>query len=142
MSRHERNMREAQWTQEQAQAWVNGTWERSRSWTTRRYRVEGARGGNSRLLTLAAAEATQGRYGGKIVELIGPWPKPPTDADGKRLSKKRQAAAGMPACPRCKADPGMSCLRPNGAETRPHRERIKALQALNGASPTLPEVMP
>jgi hypothetical protein len=81
-------------------------------WPNRkRWRVEGSRGGNSRLLMHHTAQAARAKYGGAVVEVI-PF---------KPLAERQ--AAGMPTCPRCKAEAGKPCTSKSDAITKPHLVR-------------------
>ncbi len=69
IAEHNRACIEAMWTADDALAWAESRWPR---WPTRRWRLEGARGGHSRMLTWKAATDAQRRVGGHLVELIPP----------------------------------------------------------------------
>jgi hypothetical protein len=81
-------------------------------WPNRkRWRVEGSRAGNSRLLMNHTAVATCARYGGKVVEVIPMIP----------LAERQ--AAKMPTCPRCEAPAGKPCKSRNAKVVKPHLVR-------------------
>ena len=65
-----RSMLETQWTPDQALVWAKKCWIDQARWPSRRFRVEGGRAGNSRLLGKSAAENACALYGGIVVELI------------------------------------------------------------------------
>lgn len=111
-SRLLRAMAESVWTAEEAIAWAEGL---SR-WTTRRYRLEGSRAGNSRLVTLWHVKALKAEYGGEIVELIPPKGPP-------ALSANQERAVGLDACPHCGVEPNDPCVAPRGAMVPPHVKR-------------------
>jgi len=90
--------------------------EYANKWPNRkRWRVEGSRGGNSRMLMKDTATAACARYGGKVVEVIPSIP----------LAERQ--AAKMPACPRCEAVAGKPCQSRNAKVVKPHLVRWAAL---------------
>jgi hypothetical protein len=79
--------------------------------TRRRWRTEGSRAGNSRLLTLTKARDARAKYGGRVVEVI-PF-----------TSLAIRQAAGLKVCPHCKASAGEPCKSSSGATVTPHLKR-------------------
>jgi hypothetical protein len=61
--------RQSAWTTAEAIAWAEEYYEEAHRWPSQRFRVESPYG-NSRLLGPKAADKSQARYGGKVVELI------------------------------------------------------------------------
>lgn len=61
---------ESTWTAEEALAWAREQYAAKGRWPSRRFRVDGAMGGSSRLLGPLAAARTRRTYGGWLVELI------------------------------------------------------------------------
>lgn len=126
---------EATWTKEDATAWAQDRYTRTGSWPRRRWRVEGSPAGSSRLVPLKLAEKTQARYGGHIVELIGPPPPAPP-----RVSKNTDRALGLPPCPICFAKDGEACTKvkrgavpgakdAKGKTCPPHKARFEKARA-------------
>lgn len=79
--------------------------------TRKRWRLEGTRAGNSRLLMLETANLSRARYGGKVVEVIPFTP----------LAVRQ--AAKLPECPHCKAEKAKPCKSSNGKIVTPHLRR-------------------
>lgn len=79
--------------------------------TRRRWRVEGTRAGNSRLLTHTSAINCCVAYGGKVVNVIPFTP----------LAERQ--AAKLPDCPRCHAANGKPCKSSLGRVVTPHQVR-------------------
>lgn len=81
---------------------------------TRRYRVEGSRVGNSKLLNADDAKRDQINYGGRVVEVVT------LDAIFTEM------ADDLPRCKRqsCKADKDEPCRDARGNICRPHRNRL------------------
>lgn len=117
MSREMDWLAESGWTAEQALAWAKS----KEHWPTRRWRVEGSRAGNSRLLHKKTADHTRLKYGGSVVELI-PAPPPPNYADSDLYP-----AVHKGACPRCKAPIGAPCFTDKKKPRRPHSARDELL---------------
>jgi hypothetical protein len=107
----DRAMRESQWTKAEAIRWS----ESLKSRTSRRFRLEKSRAGNSRLVSAWKAGELKSKYGGEVVELI---PRPPP-----RMSPKRKAALKLGPCPKCNASAKEPCKRPSGDICYPHRKR-------------------
>lgn len=104
------------WTAADALAWAKGL----KSWPRRRWRLEGSRAGNSRLLRETQAINMQQLYGGERIELI------PAAGDGEAKKNRFQVAAeDMPKCPHCKESKGKPCRRPDGGQRMPHHKREK-----------------
>jgi hypothetical protein len=82
IERHNRDMREAMMTAEEALAWAEDWYRSRRRWPVRRYRIV-AHGLCSRLLTEESARKALYGTGGRIVELIPPR---------KRYVEQRKAA--------------------------------------------------
>ncbi len=61
---------EAQLDREQAVIWAENYYRKHGAWPLRRWRVEGSRVGNSRLLTEKEADRTSEQYGGQTILLI------------------------------------------------------------------------
>ena len=66
------DIREAQFTKDEALAWAEDYYRERKNWPRRRWRVEGSAAGNSRLLTEKQALRTKKVHGGEVVELICP----------------------------------------------------------------------
>ncbi len=69
-SDHAQALREMNWTDTEAIAWAEKYYRKYRQWPTRRWRLEGTPGGNSRLLTYRVALKQKAKYGGSLCELI------------------------------------------------------------------------
>lgn len=110
------NAKREQWARE-----ASATLEELRARRTRpiyrRFRVEGSRAGNSRLLRRDGAEEARRRYGGTIVEV---YPRQ------TREEKAASVARDMPACPRCKVPSGEPCIAASGNIREPHARRWDA----------------
>ena len=77
----------------------------------RRFRVEGSRAGNSRLVTQTTAKRYKGEYGGKIVEVV------------PLVSLAERQAKDLPGCEFCKAAAGEPCKSKTGKLRVPHAGR-------------------
>lgn len=102
------------WDGDAAMQWAS----EQRTWPTRRYRVEGSRAGNSRLVTFGTAVNLQKAYGGEIVELIE---KRGTKEDTKRCDSRHLELGD---CPVCFRPAGQPCERPSGERRAPHTARL------------------
>ncbi|MBT8454162.1 MAG: hypothetical protein KJO40_19520 [Deltaproteobacteria bacterium] len=110
-------------SEEQALAWAELHYERSRKWPTRRWRVDTAHCGNSRFLGRRAAHVTYQRYGGDLREIV-PSRKVYCEARGiRRWTRHHDAAKGMDQCPWCLAPADIPCRQPNGRLRQPHVQR-------------------
>jgi len=122
IERHNFACLEAMWTYAQAMAWAESFWP---SWPARRWRVEGGRGGASRMLTQRKGEELQRRVGGRLVEVIPAKKARPRDPTCEVDHLVGGAAFVRFCSPRC---PGKK--RPGGVRKR------KAAAAIAGeASP-------
>jgi len=105
-------------------------------WTSRRFRVEGSRGGNSFLVGKKRAESIQAKMGGRVVDVVGKAPPK------VRTTKAEEAAAFLPACPSCGVAAGKPCVRraplavtqamPSKAKAstvKPHKKRVDLHEA-------------
>lgn len=119
--KHSRQLQESTWTKEEALAWARKVRASGRSWPGWRFRVEGSRAGNSRLLGKKAAEQTQAKYGGVLVEVI----PTPTAAGEPKRTVNQSLADELGACPSCQAPARHPCLTPKGKSRKPHGSRIK-----------------
>lgn len=109
-----RAMLESMWTAEEATAWDAGL----KRPTTRRYRLEGSRAGNSRLVSLKSAEKLKAEFGGEVVELIPPRSTRP------RIKRLDWAATGFDWCPVCGAAENTACVTTEkGRRRKPHAKR-------------------
>lgn len=70
MRRHNASQLEASMSSAQALLWAAEWHVVHGRWPDRRWRVEGGRGGPSRMLTLKTAQRAVAQYGGRIVELV------------------------------------------------------------------------
>lgn len=107
---------EAMWTREQAAEWAA---KQSKWPLMRRFRLEGSRAGNSRLVTKIHGDSLKSQYGGTLVELLDPPPP--------RRSKREEAADGLPACRWCRVLANEPCkTTTDGAKGRmPHSIRLR-----------------
>jgi hypothetical protein len=135
MAKHERAsraMQESMMTKDEVQAWANETLATTGRWPGRRWRVEGSRGGTSRLVTNAKAKVLVAQHGGVIVEMVGKRPK-----DTKpRISKNADRAIGMVKCPlvKCGAEEDQVCRSgETRKECKPHKLRVIATDAVRKA---------
>jgi hypothetical protein len=103
IERTNRRAQESTATHEDLRAQALRRYADSKRWTGRRFRVEGTGAGNSFLMGKKRAEATQRKYGGRVVDAIGIKPK--------GTSKREEQAAALPACPTCGAAAGLPCVR-------------------------------
>lgn len=70
VKKHNDAAQESMMTAEQAAVWAAEKFQKTGRWPVRRFRVEGATGGSSRLLSRSRAEATRVTYGGRVVEVV------------------------------------------------------------------------
>ena len=102
------------WDADAALKWASGL----RHWPSRRFRVEGSRAGNSKLVCERDAIGMRIQYGGEVVELV------PSARALARKSVYEVAAEDLGECPRCKAPDGKPCTWPTGGAPRyPHAKR-------------------
>lgn len=130
----DRRLAESMWTREQAIEWAEGRFDRSRTWTSRRFRVEESPAGKSSLLSRYGAEKAKVSYGGRIVEVIPDRLAYLEEFQGIRFDRapKRTVARGLPACQvsSCLAKEGEPCVR-DGQTRWPHKKRAPLPAALH-----------
>jgi hypothetical protein len=100
------------WDAKKALAWARS----KKHWPKRRWRLEGSRAGNSRLLRETQAINMKSLYGGTIVELI-------PAGKGGRKTRFEVAAEDMPRCPYCKQRKNRPCKASDGSPRMPHAKR-------------------
>lgn len=129
VTKHSRHLAESTWTKEEALAWARKVKASGRSWPGRRFRVDNSRAGTSRLLGRKAAEKTQAKYGGRLVEMI----PTPTAAGEPKHTVNQALAESLGPCPSCQAKPRHPCLTPKGKSRKPHESRTKRASLLSTA---------
>lgn len=112
------------WDAAAATKWAKGL----KRWPKRRFRVEGSRAGNSRLVGEETAKVIRSKHGGQVVELI-----PPAKSI-VRKSVYEVAAEDLGDCPRCKASADAPCVWPDGSRRYPHKKREQPRSAYEQAA--------